>query len=120
MKFDLNAALNGTPICLQDGTPIERFFIDTDSIPAKIKVKVLGQVGHELYNLDGTSESPKFYLTIQEPRRNVYIVLYRANEARYFYTLEAATAAAARSDCVGPYALEVQLPWAAPNILNPK
>lgn len=116
MKFDLNAALNGTPICLQDGTQVERFFVDTDSVPAKIKVKVLGQVGLEVYNLDGTSESPKFYLIIKEPTRNVYIVLYRANEARYFYTLEAATAAAARSDCVGPYALEVQLPWTAPQL----
>jgi len=120
MKFDITRALNGAPIWLQDGTQVERFFVDTDSVPAKIKVKVLGQVGLEVYNLDGTSESPKFYLTIQEPRRNVYIVLYRANEARYFYTLEAATAAAARSDCVGPYTVEVQLPWAAPNILNPK
>lgn len=114
MKFDLNAALNGAQICLQDNTPVERFFVDTDSVPARIKVKVAGQVGLETYHLDGTSESPKFFLTIQEPERNVYLVLYRANEARYFYTLEAATAAASRSDCVGPYALKVQLPWIVP------
>jgi hypothetical protein len=114
MKFNLEHALNGASIALQDGTPCERFFIDTDWFPAKIKVKVAGQVGLEIYNLDGSSESPKFYLTLLEPEREIFVVLFPNNEARYFYTEQAATAASGRSDCVGPIPLIVQLPWSPP------
>lgn len=113
MKFDLMKALDGHPLEF-NGKPI---------VFRSVRREPNGSLtvyasAHELdlpqtFNGDGNplNAKPELPLTLAEPDREVYVVLYPGNEARYFFSIQSAEAAIAGGKGSGPYTITAKLPW---------
>ncbi|XAI96461.1 hypothetical protein [Microcystis phage Mel-JY34] len=112
MKFDLIKALDGHPLEF-DGKPITLRSIRRSNNSVTIYASVNEGDLPQTFDRDGNplNAQPSLPLTLAQPLREVYIVLFPGNEARYLHSLEAATALAAGGKGAGPYAITVRLPW---------
>ncbi len=112
MKFDLQKAIDGHPLEYA-GKPITlravRFDNGETLVYAARDASELPYVFHK----DGSpaTDDNARPLFLAEPDREVHLVLYPGNEARYFFSIEAAQAAIAGGKGSGPYTITAKLPW---------
>jgi hypothetical protein len=112
MKFDLQKAIDGHPL-EYDSKPVTLRAVRFDAGEILIYVSTDPSELPYVFHKDGSpaTDDNTRPLTLAQPLREVYIVLFPGNEARYLHSLEAATALAAGGKGAGPYALTVRLPW---------
>ena len=114
MKFDLLKALDGHPLEF-DGKPITLRSVRRDNNSTTIYASSFEGDLPWTFDRDGNplNAKPLLPLTLTEPDREVHLVLYPGNEARYFFSIEAAQAAVAGGKGSGPYTITAKLPWEA-------
>lgn len=112
MKFDLQKAIEGHPL-EYNGKPISLRAIRFDDGETLIYANIVPSEMPHIFHKDGrpATDDNIHPLTLAEPLREVHLVLYPGNEARYFYNLEAAQAALAGGKGSGPYTITAKLPW---------
>ncbi len=113
MKFDLMKALDGHPLEF-DGKPIFLRNIrgsgDALVVYAAVDSGSLPET-FDRYGAPTADAKHSNHLKLAEPDREVYVVLYPGNEARYFFSLQSAEAAIAGGKGSGPYTITAKLPW---------